>query len=142
MKFISLLSAVLAFALSAAYAKRERATLQFFPAPRRFPPEYRIHANLLESGTSHEIILRTKEPNWLAGYPEETRGVVDYTELPRGQYGAIINDNDAKGGDKTFRIDLARAGAEFHYEGTSVTDKYVDDLPADGYVRALNEDGY
>ncbi|KAJ8659926.1 hypothetical protein O0I10_004519 [Lichtheimia ornata] len=142
MKFISLLSIVLVFALSAAYAEKEPAILQFFPAPRVFPPEYRIHANFLLSRTSHEIILRTKEPNWLASYPQKTRGVVEYDELPKGQYRAIINDNDAKTGDKTFRIDLVRPGAEFHYEGTSVADEDIEDLPADGYVHELEDDEF
>ncbi|CDS12918.1 hypothetical protein LRAMOSA05102 [Lichtheimia ramosa] len=140
MKFTSLLSAVLVFAISTANAEREPAILQFFPAPRIFPPEYRIHANLLKSQTSHEIILRTKEPNWIASYPERTRGVVDYTQLPQGRYNAIINDNNAKGGDKTFRIDLVRPGGEFHYEGSSVADEDIEDLPADGYVRDLDDD--
>ncbi|KAF7724835.1 hypothetical protein EC973_000720 [Apophysomyces ossiformis] len=140
MKFTSLLSAVLIFALSAANAEKEPAILQFMPAPRIFPPEYRIRADLLISRTSHEIILRTKEPNWVASYPERTRGVVDYSQRPQGRYDAVINDNDAKGGDKTFRIDLTRPGAEFHYEGTSVTDESIDNLPADGYVRTIEDD--
>ncbi|KAG1212653.1 hypothetical protein G6F69_003507 [Rhizopus microsporus] len=140
MKFTSLLSAVLVFTLSAANAEKEPAILQFFPAPRVFPPEYRIHANLLLSRTSHEIILRTKEPNWLAGYPERTRGVVDYERLPQGRYTAVINDNDANGKGKTLRIDLIRPGEEFHYEGTSVTDESIDDLPADGYVHPIDDD--
>ncbi|KAJ8659925.1 hypothetical protein O0I10_004518 [Lichtheimia ornata] len=140
MKFISLLSIVSVFVLSAINAEKEPAVLQFFPAPRIFPPEYRIHANLLVSRTSHEIILRTKEPNWLASYPEKTRGVVEYDKLPQGQYSAIINDNDAKGGDKTFRIELTRPESVFHYEGTSVTDEAVEGLQADAYVRAINDD--
>ncbi|CEG66272.1 hypothetical protein RMATCC62417_02882 [Rhizopus microsporus] len=140
MKFTSLLSAVLVFTLSAANAEKEPAVLQFLPAPRVFPPEYRIRADLLLSRTTHEIILRTKEPNWIATYPERTRGVVDYNGLPQGRYNAIINDNDVKSGDKTFRIDLTRPGAEFHYEGTSVTDESIDDLPADGYVRPIDDD--
>ncbi|KAJ8659924.1 hypothetical protein O0I10_004517 [Lichtheimia ornata] len=142
MKFISLLSIVLVSVLSAAYAEKEPAVLQFLPAPRIFPPEYRIRADFLNSRTSHEFILRTKEPNWLASYPERSRGVVDYSELPKGRYNAIINDNDAKGGDKVLRIDLTRPGAEFHYEGTSVTDEPVDDLPADGYAREIEDDDF
>ncbi|CDS07121.1 hypothetical protein LRAMOSA09644 [Lichtheimia ramosa] len=143
MKFTSLLSVVLVFAISAANAEKEPAILQFYPAPRIFPPEYRIHANLLLSRTSHEIILRTKEPNWLASYPEKTHGVVDYDKLPQGQYKAVINDNDnSKSGEKFFRIDLTRPGGEFHYQGTSVTDEVIEDLPADGSVRAINDDDY
>ncbi|KAF7728457.1 hypothetical protein EC973_006137 [Apophysomyces ossiformis] len=140
MKFASLLSAVLVFALSAANAEKEPAKLRFLPAPRVFPPEYRLRADLAFSRTSHEIILRTKEPNWIASYPDLTRGEVNYNQLPLGRYDAIINDNDAQGNGKTFRIDLVRPGGEFHYVGTSVTDESINDLPADGYVRTIDDD--
>ena len=139
MKFTSLFSAVLVFSLSAVNAESEPAVLQFFPAPRIFPPEYRIHANLLLSHTSHEIILRTKKPNWIASYPEETRGVVEYSARPTGKLAAVINDNDATGGGKTFRIDLTSPGGKFHYEGTSVTDERIDGLEADGYIRPIED---
>ncbi|KAL4213498.1 hypothetical protein AB4K20DRAFT_1844428 [Rhizopus microsporus] len=140
MKFTSFLSAVLVFTIFTANAENEPAVLQFLPAPRIFPPIYRIRADLLLSRTSHEIILRTREPNWIATYPERTRGVVDYNKLSNGRYEAVINDNYAKGGYKTFRIDLIRPGVELHYEGSSVTDELIEDLPADGDVRAIDED--
>ncbi|KAJ8659927.1 hypothetical protein O0I10_004520 [Lichtheimia ornata] len=142
MKFISLLSAVLVFVLSAANAEKEVATLEFLPAPRIFPPLYRIRADFSKSRTSHEITLITKERNWLASFPERSSGEVEYDQLPSGQYSAIINDNDAKGGDKTFRIDLTRPGAEFHYEGTSVADEAVEGLQADAHVRAMSAGDY
>ncbi|KAI7876020.1 hypothetical protein K492DRAFT_182105 [Lichtheimia hyalospora FSU 10163] len=139
MKFTSLFSAVLVFALSAVNAEREPAVLQFMPVPRIFPPEYRIRADLLLSRTSHEIILRTKEPNWIASYPEGTRGTVEYTQLPAGKYAAVINDNYDNSGDKTFRINFSRPGATFSFEGSSVTDESLNDLKADGFIRAVEE---
>ena len=66
--------------------------------------------------------------------------MVDYNKLSNGRYEAVINDNYAKGGYKTFRIDLIRPGVELHYEGSSVTDELIEDLPADGDVRAIDED--
>ncbi|KAI7885208.1 hypothetical protein K492DRAFT_172532 [Lichtheimia hyalospora FSU 10163] len=100
---------------------------------------YIIRADLLLSQTSHEIMLHTKEPNWIASYPERSRGVVDYDQLPTGQSAAIINDNDANG-DKSFRIDLARDGVVYHFEGSSVTDEPIDNLRADARVRAIEDD--
>ncbi|KAI7885192.1 hypothetical protein K492DRAFT_191278 [Lichtheimia hyalospora FSU 10163] len=140
MKFTSLVSAVLVIALSAVNAEKEPAVLQFLPAPHIFPPIYIIRADLRSSRTSHQIALYTKGRNWIASYPEKSRGVVEYNELPTGRFAAIINDNDAKGGDKTFRIDFSRPGAEFHYEGTSVTEEWIEGLSADAQVRAIDDD--
>ncbi|CAO3697768.1 hypothetical protein G6F70_008995 [Rhizopus microsporus] len=140
MKFTSLLSVVLIFTLSAANAEREQAVLQFLPAPRIFPPWYIIHANFLSSRTSCRIQLRTKEPNWVAEPFQTTQGVVDYVMFQNGRYDAVINDNDAKGGEKTFRIDLTGSGGEFHYEGSSVTDEWIENLQADGDVSNFGDD--
>ncbi|KAF7723752.1 hypothetical protein EC973_001728, partial [Apophysomyces ossiformis] len=119
MKFASVLSAVLVFALSAANAETERANILFLPAVRMFPPMYRLRIDLVSSKTTYELTLKTKEPNWVASYPDRSRGVVEYSEVPVGRSNAVINDNDLKGGDKTFMIDLYKYGKVFHYEGTS-----------------------
>ncbi|RCH95177.1 hypothetical protein CU097_013649 [Rhizopus azygosporus] len=137
MKFTSLL----VFTLSSANAEKEPTVLQFLPVPHIFPPMYRIRAELLSSRTSHEIVLRTDSPDLFAYYSQRTRGVVNYEKLPNGQYNVVINDNDAKGGDEPFRIDLIRSGEEFHYEGTSVTYKWIDDVKGYGNVRAIDDDG-
>ncbi|KAI7884566.1 hypothetical protein K492DRAFT_234719 [Lichtheimia hyalospora FSU 10163] len=133
MKFTSLLSAVLVFALSAVNAKKEPAVIQFRPAPRTSPPSYVIQIDLLSSHILQEIMLRTKAPNYLADVPERSHGVVDYSELPDGVFDVIINDNDANGVEKTFRIDIGGPEVKFHYEGTSVTDEQIKELQADGY---------
>ena len=135
MKFTSLFSAVLVFALSAVNAEKEPAILQFMPAPRIFPPMYIIRADLPLSGTSHEIVLYTRESSWIASYPEKSHGEVEYSALPTGEYAALINDNDGNNGDKTFRIDLTRPGGEFHYAGTSVTERWIENVQADARVR-------
>lgn len=142
MKFTTLLSAVLVFTISAVNAVREEARLLFLPAPRIFPPMYRIRADLSSSRISYEIVMNTREPNWLAGYPTTSKGVIEFNELPDGRCHALINDNNSKGGDKTFTFDLERSGVKFHYEGTSVTDEQIEDLPADGYVRTIDDDDY
>ncbi|KAI7878093.1 hypothetical protein K492DRAFT_197143 [Lichtheimia hyalospora FSU 10163] len=137
MKFTSFFSAALVFALSAVNAKQEPAVLHLLPTSHEFPQEYVVRINLLSSETSREIILRTKEPNWITPGPVGSHGIVNYNQLPNGPFGAVINDNYANGGRKAFRIDLTRPGEEFHYEGTSVTDEFIENLPADGYVRAI-----
>lgn len=109
------------------------------PDPGSYPPEYKIKLDLRTSKTSYEIMLSTKEQNSVAGYSERSSGTVDYDKPLDGQYGATINDNTAKGtGKKKLILDLTRPGAKFHYEGTSIADEDVDNVPADGYVRAIN----
>lgn len=109
MKFASLLSAVLVFALSAVNVEKEEARLLFLPSPHRiFPPRYIIRADLFSSGTSYEIVLDTKVPNWVTEYPERSNGVIEYNTLHNGYYNALINDNDYKDGTKTFRLDLEK----------------------------------
>ncbi|CDS07101.1 hypothetical protein LRAMOSA09624 [Lichtheimia ramosa] len=136
MKFTSLLSVVLVFAISAANAEKELATLQFIPASEPSPPEYRLRVDLHSSDTSHEIILRTEGQTWLTTSPQTSRGVVDNNNngLSKGRFNAVINDNDAKGNGKKLTIDLVGSGGEFHYEGTSVTEESIDYLSAEGFV--------
>lgn len=86
--------------------------------------------------------MNTRDPNWVAGYPTTTNGVVEFDTLPNGRYYALINDNNSKGGDKTFTLDLEKSGVKFHYEGTSVTDEYIHDLEADGYVYQVDDDDF
>ena len=138
MKFTSLFSAVLVFALSAVNAESEPAVLQVLSTSDDAPPEYRINATMSSSLTSFEMLLSTKEPNGIPFFTETTSGVAEYNELPIGKFDAIINDNNATGYGKTFRIDLSRPGVEFHYEGTSVTDESIDNLLADANIQAIN----
>ncbi|CEI86864.1 hypothetical protein RMCBS344292_01290 [Rhizopus microsporus] len=72
------------------------------------------------------------EPRFLAYEYTITRGMIDYKKLPNGRYDAVINDNDIKGGEKTLRIDFTRSGEEFHYEGSSVNDEWIENMPATG----------
>lgn len=135
MKFVSLLSAVLVFALSTANAAKEPAILEFVEAP---PQEYRIHADLLMRRTSHVIVLRTEDPNWPAINPGRSFGVVDYEQFPSGECRAIISDSTVDRRDKTLRIDLFGAGGgRFNYEGRSVIDQDIDNLQVDGFVRTI-----
>ncbi|KAL1914166.1 uncharacterized protein VTP21DRAFT_10265 [Calcarisporiella thermophila] len=140
MRFLHAFFAFFALVLFVVSAEKEPAILQFYPAPRIFPPEYRIRANLLLSRKSYEIILRTQEPNWLASYPERSRGLVEYNVLPGGPYDAVINDNVNDGGEKILGIKLSRRGADFLFKGSSVTDEVVHDLPAKAIVRPIDDD--
>lgn len=134
MKFTTLISAVLVFAISAAHAAYEPAVLEFLQAAHVFPPEYRIHVNLINRGTSHEIFLNTKQPNSIASYPQKSRGMIEYTDLPKGEYDAVINDNDSKDGVKSFRLELTRPGAKLYFKGDSLTGEPIHNMQADGYV--------
>ncbi|KAJ8655467.1 hypothetical protein O0I10_008753 [Lichtheimia ornata] len=144
MKFTTLLSAILVFAISAANADREQAQLQFLQAPHAFPPMYKIRIDLPSSGKSFEIILYSYEPTQFARYAKKSIGEVYYDNPPHHFFNAIINDDYNEDGDKIFRMDLTGSEGEFHfhYEGTSVTDGPVENLQGEGHISSDDDDDF
>lgn len=141
MKFIALLTAILVFAISAANAAKEGVTLKFSRIDGIYPPLYQIRTKVAD--TTYDIMLQTFELN---GLPRGTRfsdGTIEYDNnaILEGTYDAVINNNDAKNGDKTLRLDLVGPVA-IHYEGTSITDERIYDLKGEGTVHRDGGDDF